>query len=287
VRFVVAIVLLTAFFAMASTERAEAAAPTVNGKLLAHKYLKAKAGGVVRAGNGVKLFVPAQVMQADGLATITRVRRGIYDIHIAAPWRGSVAVSFPRRRSSSNHIAHRVAGTWLLERPAGRSRTLWVSSLSWLTDITKVIKKLKIENCLKKDGRLAKLVCIADSGIELPLEVLAEILRGADDECRKQTLAFARPAPGGNFLLPKEATTTPCLRNGGKSVPEPGRPAPAPHAPVAPLPPLNAQPKPEAMTVAPSAPTQGQPAPPAPTQPPPPPAPPPPPPSTTTRKFPP
>jgi hypothetical protein len=247
---------LIAIALLASAQTAAGSSPTshatarAGAKLLAHKYLDASRGGHVRA-RGVKLFVPPGTMERDGLATITWVRRGVYDVHIAAPWHGRVAVTFrnerrARRGQKPALVAHRVAGIWIVERPTSHSRwsrTIWTSTLSPLSPIWNVITKLKIAKCFRKPSNSAKLICIAHSGIEIPLELVHELLKD-DQACEQEVLAFAYPAPGGNVLLPPEVQDIKCVQNGDS--PRPNAPLPPlaeplpqlPYQPIEPLKPI-------------------------------------------------
>jgi hypothetical protein len=217
-----------------------AAAGPLEPQLVAHKYLKAPKGGVVRS-RAVRLYVPPGAMKRNGLATITRVRRGVYDLHIAAPWGAKVAVTFPARRGGGRLVAHQVAGYWVVGRLPRRSRTIWVSSLSHFSAVAKVIARLKSLPCLKKPGRLAKLGCLAEIGL-IPLEVLHEVLNyfSSDDPCREQVLARIVPVPGEDHVRGEVLKDLPCLSGGSGT--EPGRPVPPVHQPINPLPPLEAQP---------------------------------------------
>lgn len=218
---------------------AQSNAAARKGKLVAHKHLKATKGGTVRARNGVKLFVPRKVMRRNGVATIRRVRRGLYDIHIHAPWRGKVAVTLPRGRGSSRLVAHRVAGFWMLQRPGRRSRKVWTSSLSLWTTAQSVIKKLKIAKCLRRPGAASKLICLADSNLDVPFQVLQEILNPFDPSCQQQVFARLGPNPFGDPALDAAVKNLPCVRNGGKTPSaSPNLVAPIPQLPYKPQAPV-------------------------------------------------
>ena len=156
------------------------------GKLLAYRVLSARDGGHVRAHNGVALYVPAGALTRDALVTITRFRKGVYDLNIAAPWQGRVAVTLPKRRHASV-VLHRIGVTWVKEGSRGQ-RTVWVAQLSpfsWATD------KLKAAACFSKNWKeiagclLSKGVSKIDSSL---VKWIAE-QAGVSNECSAALIA--------------------------------------------------------------------------------------------------
>jgi hypothetical protein len=156
------------------------------GKLLAYKVLSAKNGGVVEAADGAALKVPPNVMEHNSLVTVTRMRGGRYDMNIAGPWHGRVAVTLPRRKHRTG-ILHLVGSTWVQEAGAG-TRTVWVTQLSpfsWVTD------KLKAAACFKGDLR-AIVMCLVSKGLSKIDSTLVKWLAekaGVGDECAASLLA--------------------------------------------------------------------------------------------------
>lgn len=85
----------------------------------------------MRARNGAELRVPPGTLRRDGLARIRKVSRTQYDIHIFAPWRGTLTVLLP---VSGRYpaVTHRINGRWVVEEATivGRRARLRVRKLS-------------------------------------------------------------------------------------------------------------------------------------------------------------
>jgi hypothetical protein len=216
-------------------------------KLLAHKWLTAARGGTLRAPNGVKLRVPARVMQADGLATITRVTRHVYDFHVSAPWTGRVAVTLPRR-AGARRIAHRIGGMWIREFPTPGTRTVRLSSLSrigWLD-------KVKALPCIRRFRKPMDVVrCLKSGGFQLSTEILQGIVEAfTPDGCEQNRYYAGFATMTLNVPLPQEVR---CVGQGGDAPAAPQAPATAgppvpvgtsPDGPVQGAAPLPASPEP-------------------------------------------
>jgi len=114
-------------------------------------------GGLVESRSGAAIYVPPGVMQRGGRVSITHLKGGRIDFHVAAPWRGTIAVTMPRL-GRSEVVAHSVGDMWLPEGPPGQ-RTVWVTQLS-IFDTAKAkakaaacflqLSKAKIAACLAK-----------------------------------------------------------------------------------------------------------------------------------------
>jgi hypothetical protein len=112
----------------ASTATADA---TVRrGHLLARQYVAASTGGAVATRQGIQLYVPPGTMKRDGYLTITAFSHHRYDLHIAAPWSGSVRVTLPLR-SKTDAIIHRLGNVWVPEGTRRGFRPAWVVSSRW------------------------------------------------------------------------------------------------------------------------------------------------------------
>jgi hypothetical protein len=126
---------------------ASAAAPQQRGKLVARQFIHPNEGGYVRAHSGESIFVPPGVMARPGYVTITSLGHGVFDIHIGAPWHGTVAVSWPLK-GASDSILHDIGGLWLTEGQSRGQRTVWVTQLSLFSSLLKTIKSIPGKFCL-------------------------------------------------------------------------------------------------------------------------------------------
>ena len=132
--------------AVASVRSHEAAAakravPTV----IASRTLN-RAGGTVRAKNGVAIHVPAGVMKFRGRVEITKRGAGKYGFHIYSRWKGHVTVRLPKL-GDRNVIMHKVdRNRWILEdaRSDGKGfAKARVNDLSTFTNLFGCLKALK------------------------------------------------------------------------------------------------------------------------------------------------
>jgi hypothetical protein len=106
--------------------------PKTTGRLIAQKYLSASRGGRLRAQNGVELRIAPHIMRRNGVARIRQLSPRRFDIHIFAPWKGTVTVLLPLGDAGESAVSHRVRGRWIVEPTTsihGRAR-LRVRSLS-------------------------------------------------------------------------------------------------------------------------------------------------------------
>lgn len=85
------------------------------GRLIAQRYIIASRGGRLRARNGAELRVPPRVMRRNGVASIRRFSRRRFDVHISAPWKGSVTVMLPVGNAKDPAVVHLVRGRWIVE----------------------------------------------------------------------------------------------------------------------------------------------------------------------------
>ena len=162
------------------------------GRVLARQYVDAEAGAYVRIREGVGIFVPPGVMSRSGFVTIAGVRRGVYDVHIAVPWRGTVAVAMPLRHNSDT-ILHNVGGLWLTEGARLGERTVWVTQLSWFTTIvSKAVDKVRGDLCLSFS--LSEIITIAWPA-RLAAVLRARWSRGLRHACPR-TVPYSWPRRG-------------------------------------------------------------------------------------------
>jgi hypothetical protein len=145
---VVALLAGTALVGAATADAAMPVAKAARGHVLARQYLRSEVGGYVRARSGESIFVPPGVMSRAGFVTITAHGPGVYDVHVGAPWHGTVAISMPLRRRTDT-ILHNVGGVWLTEGQRQGERTVWVTQLSWFTTlVSKAVDKVSGALCL-------------------------------------------------------------------------------------------------------------------------------------------
>jgi hypothetical protein len=119
-----------------------------------------QSGGRLANQAGVVLEVPKNMLKAPATASITPEPSGAWDVHIAAAWSGTVAVTLPAGNDAGHALMeHQVNGVWQVE-PAAASHsvlTAQVKSLSWF----------KVLGCLigtPNAGRIAQ--CMVDEGIK-------------------------------------------------------------------------------------------------------------------------
>lgn len=201
------------------------------GTLLAYKVLSAAHGGAVSAANGAAIKVPAGVMDHNSLVTITRLRSGRYDMNIAGPWKGRVAVTLPAKRRDRG-IIHLIGSTWVQEGHA-RQRTVWVRQLSifsWAGD------KLKAAACFTSLNFRDIIICLAGKGLSKIDSSLVKWLAekaGVSSECAVQIIA-SKGVVSALFNALTGACVAHAGEEGGSYNPPPSKPAsPAPTAPPA------------------------------------------------------
>jgi hypothetical protein len=219
------------------------------------------AGGLVESRSGAAIYVPPGVMQRRGRVSIKHLKGGRINFHIAAPWRGTIAVTMPRV-ARSEVVAHSVGDMWLPEGPPGQ-RTVWVTQLS-IFDTAKAkakaavcflqLSKAKIAACLAKKlpGKIGKdlgswlaeklghncAAALISNGLLAPVATLWE------DAC-------AGSAGEGDFQFPgpvKEPSLPVTNAPGGSVQPETVNPQPAAPIPAptpAPTPPPGPAPAPQ------------------------------------------
>lgn len=123
-----------------------------------------EAGGTLRSPDGVVLIVPPNVVKRRTAAHITKMT-GAWDVHIDAPWTGTVTVSLPGQADSL--FAHQVAGAWTLERATQDT-----------DHITATLKSLSLVTVLKcligvpLPSRIAR--CMIEAGVRKLIVIKAE-----------------------------------------------------------------------------------------------------------------
>lgn len=158
--------------------------------------LVTRAGGVVKAPNGVAIRIPARVLTRNSLVSIIDLGRGRYDIKIDGSWRGRVAVTLPLR-GKSDAILHRVGGVWVPEGTQRGKETVWVSQLSWFTSLS---AKTAQALCLSWSAKQI-LACLVKKGVKYVNKQLAEWLaKQISDSCVAAVLASAPFGAGAVFL---------------------------------------------------------------------------------------
>jgi hypothetical protein len=83
----------------------------------AQRRLTPARGGRVRLANGAELRVPKGVMRRRGVVSIRQIGPSRFNMHIAAPWKGTVTVTLPVAAGITS-LAHRTRRGWIIE--AGR-----------------------------------------------------------------------------------------------------------------------------------------------------------------------
>lgn len=245
---------LMALCAHASTAEAATKAPKPSSKTDVSKRF-GPSGGLLQSRSGAALYVPAGVMKRSGRVSIKRLRGGRIDFHIAAPWKGTVAVTMPRV-ASSEVVSHQIGAMWLPEGKPGQ-RTVWVSQLS-IFDTIKAkaqaavcflqLSKVKIAQCLAKKlpGKISKEIagwlseklgqsCAAALIANGPAAVVAWVWEEACGAHAGEG-EFHYPGP------PQAPSTLPVTTNPGGPVqtptvnPQPAAPLPTPSPAPAPIP---------------------------------------------------
>lgn len=227
------------------------------GTVLARSTISAEAGGTVGAPNGVQLTIPPGVLSEDSQAQIIEVGPRQYDIHIDGEWTGEVGVTLPLS-GEDNAIVHRVGDTWVLEGTDYGQSTVWVTQLSWFSDLW---TKFKETQCLTFSAKKV-LNCLALKGIKSVNAALAQwIAEGMNNSC---VLNVILSSPDLVAVALDIFWEGPCVGTAGA----PAVPEAAPESPPV------AEPQPQAPAQPEAAPQAPAPAPPAAPAPPPAPAPP-------------
>jgi len=227
------------------------------GTVIARSTISANNGGTVGAPNGVELSVPPGVLKTDSEAQIIEVGPHQYDIHINGDWSGKVAITLPLS-GENNAIAHRVGDTWVLEGDSYGQSKVWVSQLSWFSDLVDQGKNVL---CLTFSvGQF--LDCLLKKGVKHVNSAMAQWISEKLDQSCALNVAIDAAAKDYAAIVLDIVWSGPCVGTANApSVPETTKPAPEQPAPnPAPQQPGPQQPAP-------------QPAPPAATSAPPPPAP--------------
>jgi hypothetical protein len=116
--------------------------------LLAETFMEPLTGGSLSTSAGVAINVPGGVMKRAGYVKIFELARGVYYLHIYAPWQGSVTVTVPIR-GPSDRVVHKVAGIWVNESQAPGQATVTVTRLSsFISALGKVVNKVAGKLCL-------------------------------------------------------------------------------------------------------------------------------------------
>lgn len=212
-------------------------------RVVAREFVQAEVGGFVRARSGESIFVPPGVLAHSGYVTITARGRGVYDVHIAPPWHGTVAVSIPLRRKTDT-ILHDIGGVWLAEGESRGQRTVWVTQLSWFTTlVSKAVDKVKGALCLSFSlPEIAE--CVAGKiGAHIDGKLVAWVESKLPQNCVAQlAVAGVTSAAGGPTAIVlsiiKQAISGACMGSTGETGPVPplGTPAPARQPAPAPTP---------------------------------------------------
>jgi len=216
---------------------------------VARQYVQADVGGFIHARSGESIFVPPGVMTRSGFVTITARARGVYDVHIAAPWHGTVAVSIPLRRRTDT-ILHDVGGVWLAEGVSRGERTVWVTQLSWFTTlVSKSVDDVKGALCLSFTlPEIAECV-LRKLGAHIEGKVVSWIESKLPQNCVVQlTVAGVTGAAGGPkgavVSIIKQAVSGACQGSAGETGPIPPLPGPSPSPQPGPAPSPSATPSP-------------------------------------------
>ncbi len=189
---------------------------------MVHRFLHPHVGGYVRSRSGPSIFVPPGVMRRGGNVSISRVGAHAFDIHIAAPWHGTVAVSLPLRKHS-DAIVHNVGGIWLTEGQQRGERTVWVTQLSLFSTIIEKIKSIPANLCLVFN-RAEFIDCLVKKGLKY---VNADLARWIESKLPGGCVAHIAEnellagGPAGAFIA--ALTDSACV--GTASSPGPGPPS--------------------------------------------------------------
>lgn len=166
---------------------ATADATVRRGHLLARQYVVASTGGAVATRQGIQLYVPPGTMKRDGYLTITAFSHHRYDLHIAAPWSGSVRVTLPLR-SKTDAIIHHLGNVWVPEGTRRGESVVWVDHLSLFSSIgSKVAGALCLSWSVDKI-----LTCLASKGIQkLDKDLATWIAQKISSSCTAAVIANA------------------------------------------------------------------------------------------------
>jgi hypothetical protein len=99
-------------------------------RVIAHRYLNARRGGVVRASNGVEIKVPPRTMDRSGLVTIARVGLAKFNIHIYPSWAGRVRVTMPVLPGRTPVVLHTIGKVNTVASHSVGQMTVWTNHLS-------------------------------------------------------------------------------------------------------------------------------------------------------------
>ena len=141
-------------------------------RVLARKYVRPADGAYVRTRSGESIFVPPGVMAKPGFVTISSVGHGVFNIHIHAPWHGTVAVSLPLSHRGDS-IIHDIGDLWLTEGTSPGQRTVWVTQLSLFSNVLNKIKSIPSKLCIVFSVSQA-LTCVAQ---KLPKFINGELAK--------------------------------------------------------------------------------------------------------------
>jgi hypothetical protein len=230
-RLALSAILILCLGAAVSTSIASAApAEKPLHRLLARAFVRPDVGGYVRSGSGESIFVPPGVMRKPGTVTITSYGHGVFDIHIHAPWRGTVAISLPLKPHGDS-IVHSIGGLWLTEGHGLGERTVWVTQLSLFSKIASTIKSIPSKLCLVFN-RSEFIKCVVEKSLgaidaSLAKWIISKLPGGCSAHLIEDGLLGGGPA--GIFI---GALSDPAC-TGTASSPGPGPTAPSPN-PVTP-----------------------------------------------------
>jgi len=228
-------------------------------RTLATATVTAAEGGIVRAPNGVMLVAPPHLISTKtARASIVEVTSGIYNVHIAGKWQGTVTVEIPTQQDHPT-ILHRIDGTWVVEyttKVDGYAVTN-VTSLSWFMPAL-----LTLGICLvgvvgvvlvKEAAASLALACLIRAGVIKVAASIAVLIYSAifkynpckplaitnlpvalTDIAHACTLSDPTPsavAPPAN-PAPPQAAPQPAPAPAAPAQPAPAQPAPAPGPPA-------------------------------------------------------
>ncbi len=171
---------------VASTQPASAVGPRALGASTAAsadtgwRVIKARQGGTVYGPDNVSITVPAGVMKRNGRVSVREVRPSIYNIHIAARWKGRVTVRLPMT-ADMPVVAHKRHGRWVLERAkaADGMAVARVTSLSLFSAIRHCLPKLVGE---PRGAVVRTIKCFLAEGVRAMPEYLTKKFIGLFNE---------------------------------------------------------------------------------------------------------
>jgi hypothetical protein len=245
VGLLLASLLLLALGATSAAASAQQARGARADRVVAREFVRAEVGGFVRAHTGESIFVPPGVLAHSGYVTITARGRGVYDVHIAVPWHGTVAVSIPLRRKTDT-ILHDVGGVWLAEGQRAGQRTVWVTQLSWFTTlVSKAVDKVTGALCLSFSLPAIAQCVLEKVGAHVDGKLVSWIESKLPQNCVAQLaeagVTSARGGPAAIILaIMKQAESGSCVGSAGevgfKAPPNTPSPATGPSPSPAPTP---------------------------------------------------